>query len=267
MIIRLKALAILVTTSAIAACASVPNWNGAVAGSTRFHMTDQPCATRCSDRINSEHFPINQVRHGIDITDGGLFGPGKLEIVDLDAGTLSFIEFDADFVGGKRRTIVLDRGDIVLDDDSLAQLGAIANSIWTSPAPVPTAQVAIDGFWSIGVFNGPTHRGENGMGNIGGDGLLLRKTLNRIRQSQMPYFFMQSRRRFVMWSCYASASSGNASVPKLYLRTPGYSSDDSQGPPQSFPIPPTNPLAFRFYSSNENSTCADTTRVLSVSGG
>jgi hypothetical protein len=133
MTIRLNALASLVATAlVIAACAPVPTWNGAVAGSARFHMTDQPCAARCSTRADSELFPLNQVRHGIGISTGGLFSAEEIGIVDLDAGRLSFVEFDVDFVNDRRRTTVLDRGDIVLDADDLAQIGAIADSIWTS---------------------------------------------------------------------------------------------------------------------------------------
>jgi hypothetical protein len=268
MTIRLNALASLVATAFVmAACAPVPTWNGTVVGGARFHMTDQPCAARCSARSDSEPFPLNKVRHGIGIFSGDLSGAEEIDIVDLDAGTLSFVEFDVDLVGGKRRTTVLDRGDIVLDADDLAQIGTIADSIWTSPMRVPTARAGLDGFWSIGVFNGTSHRGETGMGDMGGAGQLLGKALGKIRLAQMTYFFVQDRRQYLMWSCYTDASIGHAGVPKLHLRTPGYSWDDSHDLPQSFPIPHTAPLPFRFYPLSQRSTCADTGRVLAVLGG
>jgi hypothetical protein len=131
---------------------------------------------------------------------------------------------------------------------------------------VPTAQAGLDGLWSIEVFNGTSHRGETGMGTIGGAGQLLGKTLDKIQSAQVTYFFAQDRRQYRMWSCYAGASIGHVGVPKLYLRTPGYSWDDSNALPQSFPIPHTNPQALRFYSSSRQSTCAETRRVLAVLG-
>ncbi|KAG8155203.1 hypothetical protein BFF94_001055 [Burkholderia catarinensis] len=227
-------------------------------------MTDKPCATRCSARPDSESFPLSQVRHGIDLSTGGLFGPEAISLVDLDVGTLSFVEFDVDLVNGKRRTTVIDRGDIALGADDLAQIGATANSIWTSPMRVPTARVGLDGFWSITVFNGANQRSETGMGDIGGAGRLLSTTLYKIQMTQMPYFFVQNRRRYLMWSCYQDASKGHASAPMPHLRTPGYSGDDVEDIPQSFPIPQSDPLRFRFDVGDRQSTCADIRRVLAV---
>lgn len=258
---------LIVAAFVTAACAPVTVWNRTIAGNARFHMTDQPCAARCSARADSERFPLSQVRHGIGIFTGGLFGPEQIELVDLDAGTLSFVEFDVDLVDNKRRTTVLDRGDFVLSAEDLAQVGAIADSIWTSHLPVPTARVGLDGFWSIGVFNGATRRGETGMGSMGGAGHLLGETLGKIRLAQMTYFFVQNRRQYLMWSCYSDASTGHAGIPTLYIRTPGYSWSDGQDLPQSFPVPHAEPLLFRFYPSGQQSTCADTTRVLAVLGG
>ncbi len=260
----LAPISLIVTAFVTAACAPVTTWNGVSVGDTRFRMTDQPCATRCSARPDPELFPLKQVRHGIGIFTGGLFGPEAISLVDLDAGTLSFVEFDVDLMNGKRRTTVIDRGDIVLGADDLAQIGAIADSIWTSPMRIPTARVGLDGVWSIAVFNGASKRSETGMGDMGGAGGLLDTTLHRIQMTQMPYFFVQNRRRYLMWSCYQDASRGHAGTPMPHLRTPGYSGNDGEDIPQSFPIPQSDPLRFRFYAEGRQSTCADTGRVLAV---
>jgi hypothetical protein len=266
--IRLDALVSSVAVAFVtAACAPVTAWNGVAESNTQFQMTGQPCAARCSARPNSEQFPLNQVRHGIGIFKGGFFGPEQTELVDLDTGTLSVVQFDVDLVNGRRRTTVMDRGDIVLSAEDLAQIGAIANSIWTSSHPVPTARAGLDGFWSIRVFNGGSERGETGMGDMGGEGRVLGETLGKIWVTQMTNSFVQDRRLYQIWSCYADASVRHVGVPALYLRTPGYSWDDSHDLPQIFPIPRTDPLRFRFYFSGQQATCADTRRVLAVVGG
>ncbi|CAM2167884.1 Lipoprotein [Burkholderia orbicola] len=261
----IRTLASLIVIPLVAtACAPAATWNGVIAGTPRFRMTDEPCAIRCSARPDSEIFPVDHVRHGIEISTSGIATPQEISLVDLDAGTLSFVEFDVDWVNGKRRTTVVDIGDIVLGTDDLAQIGAITNSIWTSPAPVPTAQPGLDGFWYINVLNGANVRNEIGMGVIGGTGRLFSEALYRVQRTQTPYFFVQNRRRYLMWSCYPEASRGYTSAPALHLRTPGYSGSEIEDTPQSFPIPHTDPQRFRFYLESRWSTCADTGRVLAV---
>lgn len=229
-------------------------------GSTRFRMTNQPCATNCSERTVSEQFPLSRVRHGIIVDTTGIFQNSSFEVVDLDAGVLSFIEFDGRIVNGKP-SAVIDHGDVMLASDDLAHLGAIANSIWTSPTKVPTAQVGLDGFWGISILKGSEKRSESGMGNVGGAGLELAVTIGAIQQAQFVQSVPTHPGYYVSWSCYVYPLGGHPGIPTFYLQRSGGKRGGGDIA-TSFPIPSWDASSFHFSTSIAWRTCADVGRVL-----
>lgn len=172
---------------------------------------------------------------------------------------LSFIEFDGRVVNGKP-SAVIDHGDIMLASDDLAHLGAIANSIWTSPDKVPTAQAGLDGFWGISILKGSVERSEHGMGNVGGVGLELAVTLSAIQQAQFVQLIPTHPGYYVSWSCYVYPLGGHPGIPTPYFQKLGGKRGGGDIAP-SFPIPSWDSSSFYFDTSITWRTCADVGRV------
>ncbi|ASL45236.1 hypothetical protein bAD24_I17320 [Burkholderia sp. AD24] len=217
--------------------------------------SERTCAANCSSAPMPEGYPFKQLRHGFTVSVGGLGGT-TTRLVDFDTGTFSVIDFELKLINGKVQSAITHRSNITLAMDDLAQLRAIANMIWISVGPVPTAQAGLDGFWAIRLVNGKVARSEGGLGNVGGAGRDLNALLYGIQERQLAHFMLQNRRMYQLWSCYPYPLGGHAGTPTSYIRTSGYSSSDSDDMPPVFPIP-SDPLPFRFEISRTGLTCAD----------
>jgi len=222
--------------------------------------SQQSCGANCSSAPIPEGSPFKQLRlrHGFVVSGGGLGGM-RARLVDFDMGTLSVIDFGLEWAGGEAHSKITHRRDIILARDDLAQLRAIANIIWISSGPVPTAQASLDGSWGILLINGKIVRSEQGLGNVGGAGRDLNGLLYSIQEKQLVHLMFENRRMYQLWSCYAYPLGGHAGVPTSYIRTQGwgYSWSNLDDVPPTFPISSSDPMPFRFDVSQSQWTCAD----------
>ncbi|HIH2747881.1 EsaB/YukD family protein [Burkholderia aenigmatica] len=226
---------------------------GAAIGSD---AAEQACGTNCSSDPMPDGAPLKQLRHGFTVSHGGL-GATTERRVDFDSGKLSVIDFDLQSIEGKTQSAITRRSDIVLATGDLAKLRAIADMIWRSFGPVPTARAALGTFWAIRVVNGRVVRSERGLGDVGGAGRDLEAVLQGIEERQLAHFLFENRRMYQVWSCYDYPSAGHTSVPGSHIRTSGYGWSDPADVPLVFPIPSTDPLPFRFDVERIQWTCAD----------
>lgn len=220
------------------------------------HAAEQACGRNCSSESMSEEYPFKQLRHGFTLSHGGLEGT-TVKLVDFDIGKLSVINFKLQSIDGKVRSAITHRSDIVLATAELEKLRAIANMIWMSFGPVPTARVGLGTFWEMRVVNGKVARVEHGMGNVGGPGRDFITVLQGIEERQLAHVLFESRRMYQVWSCYDYPSAGHAGVPGSYIRTSGYGWSDPDDVPPVFPIPSTDPMQFRFDVNKLQWTCAN----------
>jgi hypothetical protein len=217
---------------------------------------EQACGTNCSAEPRSEGYLFKQLRHGFTVSYGGLGGT-TVKLVDFDIGMLSVVDLELKSVDGKVRSTITRRSDIVLATGELEKLRAIANMIWISFGPVPTARVGLGATWEMSVVNGKVVRSERGMGNVGGAGRDINAVLQGIEERQLAHFLFENRRMYQVWSCYDYPSAGHAGVPGSHIRTSGYGWSDPDDVPPVFPIPSTDPLQFRFDVKRIQWTCAD----------
>jgi hypothetical protein len=219
------------------------------------HASEQMCGANCSSSLMPEGYIFKQLLHGFTVSGGGLGGT-RTTLVDFDTGTLSVIDFELKLIDGKSQSTITHRSNITLATEDLAQLRAIANMIWISAAPVPTAQASLDGFWAIRLVDGRVARSEHGLGNVGGAGRDLNALLLSIEDKQLAHFMFENRRMYQLWSCYPYPLGGHAGTPTSYIQTSGNTWSDADYAPPVFPVPSPNPLPFRLEISRSQSTCA-----------
>jgi len=204
------------------------------------------CSKRCQPYTPAPGFPMP--RHGL-FAVGGLLDGQDWHVVDYDSGTLSVLTTEI----RAGQVMVIERHDIVLTADQLTQVRKIADSIWASIYPVPTDQVALDGYWSVRLIDGPVIRDESGMGNPGGAARELNSKLSSIEEPQLPQILTFGRRWYKLWSCYSFPGEGQTTLPSPHIR-PAQSWEESGDVVPSFPAIDT---LSRFHNPGRRWTCAD----------
>jgi hypothetical protein len=214
---------------------------------------NRTCYPRCPTVGQQTMQPLINVRHGLVAYWDGLFGDTE-RFVDFDTHVTSIVRFGFDRVDGQFHKKIVHRRDIFIADDDLQKIRAIAASIWAARYPIPTAQVGLDGGWSVRLIDGAATRSDGGMGTPGGEAKELAQLLWGIETRQSLSMASIGRSWFFQYSCYPNPAPVHVDMPQPYFYSRIRWSDPGHRPDE---FPPGRRQTTQFQYQGEREICGE----------